>query len=157
MPTILTNAAQDAAHDIAPQPNSGFLATTTILTADGALPVEWIITGDRIITHDCGMATLKSITQWRYHGPMVTVPKGALGPSLPTEDIQLIPEQLILLTNGQRSERPVLTYARDLVNDPNIYNDLATDGVDLRFFEFDTPHLVYAAGLATGTGEATAA
>jgi hypothetical protein len=155
MPTTMTNVSRDIATASELRPSNGFLATTTMLTADGALPVEWIAQGDRIITRDCGMVTLRRMTQWRYHGPLITIPKGALGPSLPTEDIQLLPDQMILLTDGHRGERPVVIRAQDLANGCDICVEDATDGVDLRCLDFDAPHLVYAAGLATGTGGPT--
>lgn len=40
---------------------SGFGPDTRILTQDGQLPVEWLAPGDRIVTHDHGLQTLRWI------------------------------------------------------------------------------------------------
>ena len=71
---------------------------TTVLTLDGALPVEHLTPGDRVITRDAGAQRLRAIIRRKVPQGlrMVRVGRDALG-GKPDADITLLPHQRILI------------------------------------------------------------
>ncbi len=52
------------------QDPTGIAAGTVVLTADGALPVDFLEPGDRVVTRS-GLRVLRDIRQHRYSGPAI--------------------------------------------------------------------------------------
>lgn len=71
---------------------------TTVLTLDGAVPVESLLPGDRVITRDAGAQPLRAIVRRRVPDDLrlVQLTRRALG-GKPDEDIVLLPQQRILI------------------------------------------------------------
>lgn len=76
---------------------AGLVAGTTILTADGAIPVELLGRGDRVITRNTGLVTLEGISFHRQTGDFVRIAAGALSAQRPESDTVLAADQAILL------------------------------------------------------------
>jgi hypothetical protein len=74
---------------------SGIAAGSVILTLEGALPIEFLSVGDRIITRN-GARILRSITsRVARNAPMVRICASALGHDRPEEDLIVAPGQPI--------------------------------------------------------------
>ena len=71
---------------------------TTVLTLDGALPVEAIYPGDRVITRNGGAQTVRAVIRRAVPRSLrlVHVGKDALG-GKPEEDVILLPQQRVLI------------------------------------------------------------
>ncbi len=145
----------DAEHPLGPRDVSpvttGFPRGTEIMTLAGALPVEALYPGDRVITRDAGAQTLKAITLYESpdHLRFVRVTRDALG-GRPSCDMLLPAEQKILLRDWR---------AQALYGTPAARVPLSrlVDGEFLCWSEerpeallclhFDHSHIVYANGL----------
>ncbi|GGH47563.1 hypothetical protein GVY41_04370 [Frigidibacter albus] len=109
-----------------------FTTGTGIMTAAGPVAVEDLRPGDRIITRDAGAQPLLWSGQrgfcWRALGllPMlrpVRVRAGALGAGLPTRDLLLSPNHLLLAerpASADRGAEEMFLPARDLLGQPGI-------------------------------------
>ncbi len=75
----------------------GFAPGSTILTLDGAMPVEQVLPGDRIITRN-GARALRAIHRVALPqgAPLVSLSKAALG-GRPERDMWMLPDQPILI------------------------------------------------------------
>ncbi|MEI2805115.1 Hint domain-containing protein [Albidovulum sp.] len=128
---------------------TGIAAGTVILTLDGALPVDFIEAGDRIITRD-GMRIVRAVTVHRYSGPAIRIAAGALGHERPEQDL-ILPAETPILIRDWRAE--ALFGAREVV----VPVERLADGesvapvavLSLRLYElrFDSPQVIYAEGL----------
>ncbi|MEZ5716368.1 MAG: Hint domain-containing protein [Paracoccaceae bacterium] len=61
----------------------GFVPGGIVLTLDGALPVEHLVPGDRIVTRDTGMAILRGVERFGALCDSVAVRAGTLGADRP--------------------------------------------------------------------------
>ena len=137
---------QEAAADAA----TGVLAGTEILTLSGAMPVEYLSPGDRIITRE-GARVLRAL-RVRHAGrlPLVRIAAGALGHDRPEAGLDLPADQPVLLRDWRArvmfgTDRAVLPVRRLI--DGEFVRPVA--GRDLRVFTlaFDAPQVVYAEGM----------
>ncbi|MBT51816.1 MAG: hypothetical protein CMF72_00040 [Mameliella sp.] len=121
-----------------------------VLTLDGALPVEYLTPGDRVITRDSGTARLQALHTHRRRLAAVTIAPGTLGHMRPDHEVTLPAVQEILLRDWRASAlfgaRQALVPLSRLI-DGTFIRDAGK--VDLQLYElvFDTPHIVYADGL----------
>ncbi|MFQ6552145.1 Hint domain-containing protein [Aestuariibius insulae] len=75
----------------------GLLEGAIVLTVDGAIPVEDLAPGDRILTLDGGTATLVDIEVTEIEKPALAVSNEALGKGKPEGDILLAADARISL------------------------------------------------------------
>lgn len=89
---------------------AGFGPNTHVLTPEGELPVEWLATGDRLITRDHGAQPILwmgrvRLTRERLEGTPETQPisiaEGALGPGFPAHPTWLAHRTKVLLSGSE--------------------------------------------------------
>jgi hypothetical protein len=106
-----------------------FTPGSRIATHRGELPVESLSAGDRVITRDNGIQTIRWVGktqmylqdfQTEPHLLPVFIRQGALGKGLPERDMMVSPNHRILVANERTSlrfaEREVLVAAKHLVS-----------------------------------------
>jgi hypothetical protein len=137
----------------------GIVAWTVVLTAQGAMPVEFVVTGDRIVTRS-GLRVLRAVSvQVLRRAALVRIGADTLGIGHPADDILVPAGQLILIHDWRAqaifgTERGLVA-ARRLVDGHWIRAEAKTD-VRLFTLEFDAPEVVYAGGLELGCALQTA-
>ncbi len=139
-----------ARHVVDGNPLNALAVGAEVLTLDGALPVEYLNPGDRVITRDSGSATLRRIRSFTAYVPTVTIRPGSLGHMRPDRVIALPAAQEILL-RGWRAEtlfgaRRALVPISRLV-DGNFIRAQGVRRMALIELMFDAPHILYADGL----------
>lgn len=92
---------------------SGVPAGTEILTVDGALPVEFLSAGDRIVSRDAGFVTVQAVRHDHCSGAWILIAASAFGPGKPETDLILPAEQRVLLRGNLA--RAIFGQARVLV------------------------------------------
>jgi len=133
------------------------------MTADGALPVDFLEPGDWIITRS-GLRVLREVRRHRYTGAAIRIAEGALGAGRPEQALVLPAAAAVLICDERASVlgRPgSLVAVADLVDGAGI---LAAGEVSMRLYDlrFDLPEIVHAEGLqiacrAVGDGARLAA
>lgn len=111
----------------APRSTPCFTPGTLITTQRGEVPVELISAGDRVVTRDNGIQTVRWVgkTQMFLHDFQadphllpVFIQQGSLGKGLPERDMMVSPNHRVLVTNSRvsvrYSEREVLVAAKHL-------------------------------------------
>ena len=133
-----------------PGPTGGLVAGTVVLTADGAIPVEFLEPGDRIVTRNAGMARLCAVRVSQCRGAFVQIGAGLLGGSRP-ETVTVLPAGQTLLLRGDKAMRltgqpSAMIAAGNLPAGPGItrFERIEMTVIHLIFAD---PHLVYADGL----------
>jgi hypothetical protein len=124
------------------------------LTADGALPVEFLSPGDRIITR-AGLRVLRCLTVHPGGGPLMRICASSLGHDRPARDMLLPAETSVLV----RDWRARALFGRDhalvpvaqLSDDEFIHPTRARD-LPVFTLTFDQPQVVYADGAEIGCG-----
>ncbi|WP_300442842.1 Hint domain-containing protein [uncultured Mameliella sp.] len=123
---------------------------TVVLTLDGALPVEYLTPGDRIITRDSGTARLVALRPRRRRLPAVFVAPGSLGHMRPDLTLVLPAAQEVLLRDWRAralfgKDRALVPLSR-LIDGQFIRS---AGEIDMQLVElaFDRPHILYADGL----------
>ena len=137
-------------HDTMPATNAGIAAGTIVLTLHGALPVEYLTPGDRIVTRD-GTRVLRDLrVRVCREAAAIRIAAGALGHDRPEDDMLVAPEQGILIRDWRAkalygTDRAVVPAAR-LVDGSYIRRETREE---LRLFtlEFDSPAVIYAGDL----------
>ena len=141
--------AQRHEHDPSKTFNA-LVAGTTVLTLDGALPVEFLSPGDRIITRDSGMAVLSDIRRRTVTVDCVSIRAGSLGNTRPDRDAILPAAQEVLIRDWRAQalfgRAQALVPAARLV-DGEFIRAAGQREVTLIELVFDAPHIVYADGL----------
>ena len=126
----------------------GLAAGTEVLTLDGALPVEFLNPGDRIITR-AGMRVLRRITVQDSAEPMYLVRPGALGEDQPGDDT-LVPAGQQLLLRDWRAQALFGTN-RALVAVERLADGVYISQVDTAtrcyHLQFDADEVIYAGGM----------
>lgn len=140
----------------APLAGNALLAGTIVLTLEGALPVEYLSPGDRIITRDSGMAVLGSIRRNRQRTRLVAVSAQSFGKGHPEGDI-LLPARHEILVRDWRAQA-LFGVSRALVPVDRLADGehvrlVGTRDVDLVELGFDAPHILYAGGLELASGQ----
>lgn len=143
------HGAQIAAHASHQAAANGIAAGTIVLTMDGALPVDFLSPGDRIITR-AGMRVLRAVHVSRYSGAAVRIRSGALGHDRPEQDLTLPADTLVHL----RDWRATALYRADQAQVPlhRLVDGefVAPEEVrNMRLYDlrFDAPQVIYAEGL----------
>lgn len=135
---------------------AGVAAGTRIMTMDGEIPVEFLEAGDRIITRDAGVCTLRALT---VHPAcdieMIRVAADSFGTGRPGEDVLLAPGQCVLLRDWRA--KALYGQAQAMVPVSRLVDGQYVSRVTLptaRLFtlEFDARHVIYAEGLELASG-----
>ncbi len=133
---------------------TGIGAGTLVMTADGALPVEFLNPGDRVVTRS-GMRVLRRIHMHRYSGRAIRVSRGALGHDRPDRDLTL-PESTQILLRDWRAEtlfgtgQALVPISR--IADGEFIANGRVRGMHVYELQFDTPQVVYAEGVELAAG-----
>lgn len=130
--------------------SNALIAGTVVLTLDGALPVEYLSPGDRVITRDSGMAILRATRHRKITVQAVCIQAGTLGNMRPDRDVILPASQEVLL----RDWRAKTLFGRDTALVPSarlvdgeFIRNIGAVPLSLVELEFDAPHILYADGL----------
>jgi Hint domain len=152
------NARAILAAEPVAQTLSGVAAGTRIMTMDGEIPVEFLMPGDRIITRDSGVATLRAIAVTVVaDAPMIRVTADSLGSGRPGEDVLLAPGQCILLRDWRAKalygQAQAMVPVSRLVDGQYVSHCTAATA---RVFalQFDRAHVIYAEGLELASAPA---
>jgi hypothetical protein len=128
----------------------GLLQGTTVLTLDGALPVEHLMSGDRIITRDEGASKLHAVRVTLMQIRCVNIKAGTFGHGRPDDDLILPASTRVNIRDWR---------AQALYNKPEalipayrlIDREYVTDLGDLEIRQYqlmlDGPQIFYAGGL----------
>jgi hypothetical protein len=128
---------------------TGMARGTVVLTLDGAMPVEFLVPGDRIITRD-GARLLRAVDVAEVTGSVVRIGARTLGHDRPEGDVVVGADQGILLRDWRAKAMygasQAVVAARRMADGEMIRVE---DATDLRLFtlSFDTPAVIYAGGL----------
>jgi hypothetical protein len=138
-----------------------FTPGTVIATIRGAVRVEELKVGDKVVTRDNGLQPIRWIGSKHLgaralaeneHLRPVLVRKGALGGGLPERDMHLSPNHRVLVASGQTAlyfeEREVLVAAKHLVNGRDVH-EARTAGTTYIHFMFDHHEVVLSNGAWT--------
>ncbi|MBJ2150877.1 Hint domain-containing protein [Paracoccus sp. IB05] len=129
---------------------SGLTVGTTVLTLDGALPVQFLAPGDRVITRS-GAKILKSIkvSVMRDAG-MIRVSASALGHDRPEADCFLAPGQRIILRDWRAKalygQEVAMVEAQRLCDGDYIRSETVSE-IRLFTLTFDGDEVIYANGM----------
>ncbi|WP_417209896.1 Hint domain-containing protein [Antarctobacter sp.] len=139
--------ARHVAHDA---PFNALPLGTLVLTLDGALPVEFLGPGDRVITRDSGTARLRALNPVTRPLPAVTIAPGTLGHMRPDHEVTLPAAQEILLRDWRASalfgaQQALVPLCR--LVDGTFIRNLGAVELQLCQLIFDEPHILYADGL----------
>ncbi|MDT8856338.1 Hint domain-containing protein [Paracoccaceae bacterium Fryx2] len=130
------------------------VAGTLVLTLEGALPVEFLSPGDRIITRD-GARSLSALSAAPLdRADMVHIPASTLGHGRPDDGLMLPPDQKLLIRDWRAKalfgHPRVIVAAARLIDGQMIRRETVTA---LRLFTlaFAAPVVIYAGGLEPAT------
>ena len=129
-----------------------------IATGTGEVPVETLRPGDKVVTRDSGLQTIRWIGSHRYDGRElaraphlypILIRAGALGDGMPERDMRLSPNHRVLVTSDQTAlyfeDREVLVAAKHLVNNRGVY-EVESIGVTYLHLLFDRHEVVLSNG-----------
>jgi hypothetical protein len=149
MPQVQIETFREALTDGA-APAFGLAEGTSVLTLDGALPVEYLTPGDRILTRS-GVRRLKAVEMTRLaHARMVRISADVLGTGKPEAEVLVVAGQPLLLRDWRAKAlygaAQVLVPAVRLVDGEYIRAEVMRD---LRVFtlKLDGAGVIYAGGL----------
>ncbi|MGR3661969.1 MAG: Hint domain-containing protein [Paracoccaceae bacterium] len=75
---------------------TGLCEGTHVMTVEGHLPVEYLATGDRVVTR-AGSSIIRHISTRRLKDCPILVKRGTFGPGKPMQDTYLAPDQNVHL------------------------------------------------------------
>ncbi len=140
-----------------------FTPGTAIATPEGERAVETLKVGDRIITRDNGIQTIRWIGARRLtwtelganpHLRPVLIERGALGHGLPERDMLVSPQHRVLVANERTQlyfdEHEVLVAAKHLIDHHRI-REIEAQGVTYIHFMCDRHEVVLSNGAWTET------
>ena len=145
--------APGARRGVQDQTDTGAIAQgARVMTLDGALPVEFLSPGDRVVTRS-GAMRLRAIEMRVVPGPMIRIAASGLGDGRPDRPLLLAPATPVLL-RGWRARaifgapQALVAVAR-LVNGDDVTR---VSGDELRCFVlgFDTAQVIYVDGVEVG-------
>ncbi|MFW8634531.1 Hint domain-containing protein [Cribrihabitans pelagius] len=139
-----------------------FTPGTLIATPGGERPVEELQAGDRVITRDNGIQTIRWIGARRLHAAElagaahllpVRICRGALGNGLPERDMLVSPNHRVLIANDKTAlyfeDREVLVAAKHLTGLPGVEMVESLETVTYIHFMFDQHEVVLSDGAWT--------
>jgi len=125
-----------------------------IMTADGALPVEYLSAGDRIVTRNGGMTELLAIHATTHATRGVKFAAGCFGATGPESDLVLPSDQPVLVRDWRAQalfgQSQAMTTAGMLV-DEEFITDIGPRRMVLFRLSFDRARVVYSSGIELGT------
>lgn len=137
-----------------------FTPGTRITTHRGELPVEHLVAGDRVITRDNGIQTVRWIGKTQMflqdfqaepHLLPVFIRQGSLGKGLPERDMMVSPNHRILVANERTTlrfaDREVLVAAKHLTSQG--VHTVQSSGTTYIHFMCDRHEVVLADGIWT--------
>lgn len=138
-----------------------FTPGTLVATPRGEVRVENLVAGDKVITRDNGLQTIRWVgTKWLSAGHLaanahlqpILIRKGALGNDLPERDMIVSPNHRMLVSNERTAlyfeEHEVLVAAKHLIDHRNVVQ-LESGGVSYIHFMMDRHEVVLADGAWT--------
>jgi len=135
---------------------------TPIMTSTGERPVEDLKPGDRIVTKDLGLQTLKFVafrdTDLRQNPDRtpLRIPANAFGDERPTQDLFVAPDQRIALRHPMFdvlfTSREVLAMAQDLAGFGGIEAITGLRAITYVSLGFLQHHLIYSGNMAFDLG-----
>ena len=132
------------------QKTAGLVAGTRVMTMDGALPVEYLTPGDRIITRAGARKLISISARVDRDVDVVRVAAGTLGFDRPCEETVLPLHQLILIRDWRATAlygaQQALVAAGRLADGTHIAIETA-DEVRVFLLEFADDVVIYADGL----------
>lgn len=138
----------------------GIPTGTCIWTRDGALPIEYLVPGDRVVTRDGGLASLQAITSHDALTRMVRIGQNALGVGRPGLSVDLPAAQPVLirgdLARMHGGDDSLFVPAQSLV-DWRIATDLGRQSRKLFSPAPLRAHILYCNGLEIGVFPKTSA
>lgn len=139
-------------------PALGLPMGTTVLTLDGALPVEHLTPGDRVVTR-AGVRRLAAVTVTAVRdAAMVAVAPGALGHDRPDWPLLLPAAQTVLVRDWRAQAMfgapAALVPVARLVDGTFLVHQMVAE-VRLFALHFDAPAVVYADGVEAGCAPLT--
>jgi len=129
---------------------SGLVAGSVIMTLEGEMPVQFLSPGDRVVTRDTGMATIKAVRPRKLVCDAVAIMAGSLGHTRPDRDVVVPAGQKILIRDWRAEalfgQKQAMIPAAQLVDGEFL---TLHEGVELTIYEieFDRAHVIYADGL----------
>lgn len=88
---------------------AGLTPGTILMTRDGETPVEWLESGDEVLTRDRGFVPIlwinrtklnrKELRAFPEYAP-VSLPEGCVEPGVPAHDLSVSPRQLVLVRSA---------------------------------------------------------
>ncbi len=131
-------------------PRCGVAAGTSVLTLRGAVPVETLVPGDKVITRN-GARSLVSVEMAMLEtAPVVRISKGVLGKDRPEAEMIVAPAQPILIRDWRARAMTGLDQAVMLAErlaDGEYIRTETREDVRLVTLRFETAQVIYAAGL----------
>ena len=132
-----------------PTCGSGIGLGTGVLTADGELPVEYLIPGDRVLTHDAGLQPLAQIvTRTVAASEIVRLRPRVLDPTTGRRDLLISARQRLLIRDWRAravfGQKAVLVEAARLVD--GSYMARLDGAAPMRLYQLvfaRSQHLVY--------------
>ena len=144
---VLTQTGETAQ---CPIPMAGLVAGTLVLTGDGALPVEFLTPGERVISRAHGMVHLSAIEALTETANLVRVYPGALGANKPDHITMMPSAQRVLLRDTRVKQFSPASQAvvpiGCLVDDATI-TDMGRREIRVFRLSFDRPEVIYADGI----------
>lgn len=135
-----------------------FTPNTGVLTPSGEVAVQDLKVGDRVVTRDNGLQTIRWVGRKRLDGRQllrmphlrpIMIRKGSLGPNLPDRDLMVSPSHRMLMVNQQSqllfNESEVLAAAKHLTHVDGV-KQVSSVGVDYIHFLCDNHEVVLANG-----------
>lgn len=150
VPPVLHDESRIRVDDVLAPPGNALIAGTHLYTQDGALPVEVLGAGDRVITRDAGMIEVAAMRFRRVTARLVQVAEGALGPSMPGCTTRLLATQQVLLRDWRAEAlegRTRALVAAERLIDGEFIRYLGTKTVTVAEISFGEPHILYADGI----------
>lgn len=106
-----------------------FLSGTLVMTEDGLMPIDWVGVGDRVMTADHGLQTVRwrGHREFRYAPEMpapIEIAAGALGPDTPRDVLRVAPQHRIAMGGAECelhfAEAEVFVAAEHLLGLPGV-------------------------------------
>ena len=131
----------------------GLAAGTMVLTAEGALPVEYLAAGDRVVTQS-GLRAVQAVTvQTVKRAAMVLIGVDMLGVGRPDTDVLVAAGQTVLIRDWRAQamygRAQALIPAARLVDGQVIRAEALSDA-RLFALQFSADQVIYAGGLELG-------
>ncbi len=121
-----------------------------VLTLKGAIPVEALSPGDRIVTRSGARRLVATEARNLDRAEVVCISASALGPDRPDEDVRVAPGQTILVRDWRakaltQAKRALIALG-DLCDGEYIRAEARRD-VRIFTLHFEAPEVIYAHGL----------